>query len=447
MTGPSPTGPLTHGFLFADLRGYTAYAEARGDAAAGDLLDRYRAVVRAVVGDLGGAEIKTEGDSFYVVFPSASRAVVAGLAIVARAADANLTDPTNPINVGVGIHAGEAEERDGGYVGTAVNIAARVCAQARPGEVLVTETVRSLTRTSGRYRFTARGRPTLKGIAEPIALFAATEASADDAAPVAPDHAASRRRLTPLVAGAGLGLVAIAVVAAWLLGGAAGSPASSADPQAARRSAGPSDGPSASIIGTSASPAASGPQPFHTGRLAAGTYVSTVFKPSLEFTVPDGWNGITELPNFLEIDSSADENEQLVFLGPSVGYAPCSSTDFVTLPARREDLVAWLMANKGLSITLAGTLPIGNVEAQELDVGLGDGCANHLGQPLFLIQRQPNGTTGDDRWVVTPGPASPAYFIDAGDRTLVALVGSPASKLDAFTRDVRTVLSSLEVGP
>jgi class 3 adenylate cyclase len=81
LTESSAVGQLTHGFLFSDLRGFTAFTETRGDGAAADLLDRYRTLVRAVIVKLGGAEIKTEGDSFYVVFPSASRAVAAGLAI------------------------------------------------------------------------------------------------------------------------------------------------------------------------------------------------------------------------------------------------------------------------------------------------------------------------------------------------------------------------------
>ena len=62
-------GPLTPWIPVPDLRGYTAFAESRGDIAAAELLDRYRALVRAVVADMDGAEIKTEGDSFYVVFP------------------------------------------------------------------------------------------------------------------------------------------------------------------------------------------------------------------------------------------------------------------------------------------------------------------------------------------------------------------------------------------
>jgi len=166
-------GPATtHGFLFADLRGYTHFVEMRGDEAAAALLTRYRALVRDVIGGFGGAEIRTEGDSFYVVFPLASSAVLGGLAILAAASAAAGSDPAQSFNVGIGVHAGETAEHGEGPIGSAVNIAARVCAQARPGELLVTDTVRSLTRTRLTVRFTPRGSPTLKGIREPIPLFA-----------------------------------------------------------------------------------------------------------------------------------------------------------------------------------------------------------------------------------------------------------------------------------
>jgi DNA-binding NarL/FixJ family response regulator/class 3 adenylate cyclase len=161
----------THGFLFADLRGYTGYVEAHGDAAAARLLTTYRALVRDVVSRHHGAEIRTEGDSFYVVFPSASSAVLCGLAISKAAAEASAVEGSPPISVGVGIHAGETADHSEGYIGSAVNIAARVCAQASPGDVLVTDTVRSLTRTVLPVRFVRRGTPALKGIAEPISLF------------------------------------------------------------------------------------------------------------------------------------------------------------------------------------------------------------------------------------------------------------------------------------
>src|SRR4051794_30722837 len=99
----------TNGFLFADLREYTRYVEAHGDRAAALLLDAYRVLVRAAVAEFGGAEIKTEGDSFYVVFPSASSAVQCGLAILAAAAKSTATGG-EPIRVGIGVHAGETVE-------------------------------------------------------------------------------------------------------------------------------------------------------------------------------------------------------------------------------------------------------------------------------------------------------------------------------------------------
>src|SRR6187431_2184637 len=112
----------TRGFLFADLRGWTAFVEAHGDAAAAELLTAYRDLVRATVTQFGGAEIKTEGDSFYVVFDAASGAVECGLALVEAADIASREHPERPIRVGVGIHAGETIEMDGGYVGSAVNV-------------------------------------------------------------------------------------------------------------------------------------------------------------------------------------------------------------------------------------------------------------------------------------------------------------------------------------
>ena len=91
----------THGFLFADLRDYTQFVETRGDDAAAALLGRYRALIREVIGKFDGAEIRTEGDGLYVVFPSASSAVLGGLAILAAAAEATRTDPAQPLKIGI----------------------------------------------------------------------------------------------------------------------------------------------------------------------------------------------------------------------------------------------------------------------------------------------------------------------------------------------------------
>jgi len=223
-----PSDSVTRGFLFSDLRGYTQFVETHGAASAASLLDRYRALVREAIRRFGGAEIKTEGDSFYVVFSSVSTAVRCALVITGNAIAEAAQHPDEPIRVGVGVHAGETIETAEGYVGSPVNIAARICAQAGPNEVLVSETVRALTRTVLPVRFESRGRRQLKGIAEPLALYAAIETEPGAvpwAEPQGRPGRVSRRQLAvgiPI-----LTLVALAVIGSLLfraLGGPGATP-------------------------------------------------------------------------------------------------------------------------------------------------------------------------------------------------------------------------------
>ncbi len=197
----------TNGFLFCDLRGYTAFVEHHGDQAAAELLATYRALVRRAIAAHAGAEIKTEGDSVYVVFPAASAAVEAGLEIVAAAAAASTKE--RPIRVGVGIHAGETVATTEGLVGGAVNIAARVCAKAQAGEVLVTDTVRALTRTYLPYQYTSLGQQQLKGIAGGIPLYRVEAVPSSARARLARQLGARRGRVLVLAS-----LVVVAVLAA-----------------------------------------------------------------------------------------------------------------------------------------------------------------------------------------------------------------------------------------
>jgi serine/threonine-protein kinase len=222
---------MTRGFLFADLRGYTAFLERHGDAAGAELLRRYRTLVREQVAGHQGAEIRTEGDSFYVVFPSASRAVEAALAIVTAAHRAGEQDPRHPIAVGIGVHAGETVETAEGYVGSAVNIAARICAEAREGEVLASDTVRGIVGSSRAIQFEPRGRRRLKGIAEPILLFRADAGTAARAVSVPP----RLRRDNRLVVVLALAIVFGGGLAAFLLARTlpAGAEATSSDLAAA----------------------------------------------------------------------------------------------------------------------------------------------------------------------------------------------------------------------
>jgi class 3 adenylate cyclase len=212
-------GAHLRGLLFADLRGYTSFAEQAGDARAAALLARYREVVRGVVVRSGGAEVRTEGDSFYVVFPSATAAIRAGIAIVGAAEAATRDDPSLPIRPGVGVHAGEPLEAPEGPIGAAVNAAARLCALAAPGEVLVSRTARDLARGSHDLAFAARGARPAKGLAEPLEAWAVHHANL--AQPVAPlgltgTAAGRRRRRYALLTGL-TGVIVLAVLGlAWL---------------------------------------------------------------------------------------------------------------------------------------------------------------------------------------------------------------------------------------
>ena len=217
------------GFLFADLRGFTGFVESRGERSASELLDAYRSLVREQVARHAGAEIRTEGDSFYVVFPSARAAVACGLGITAAAARHLEEHPDRPIRVGIGINAGEATQHAEGFVGTAVNLAARVCSQARAGEVLVTGTVREAARGTSDLRFVARGSRRLKGIAESVPLYA-VEAAGGAARHSAPAWLAGRGTFNAAIAGffaggAALLTLGLAVSNGWLAGGEDGLPA------------------------------------------------------------------------------------------------------------------------------------------------------------------------------------------------------------------------------
>jgi class 3 adenylate cyclase len=237
-------GRPTRGFLFSDLRGYTAFVESNGANAATELLARYRRHVRQAVAHHRGAEIRTEGDGFYIVFPSVSSAVTCGLEILSTAAG-DTSGP--PIAIGIGVNAGEAADTVEGYVGSAVNVAARLCALAGPREILVSDTVRALTKSVLDVTFVSKGRRTLKGVAEPLLVFAVQSPTEVQVSPVGsiPD----RRWFTVL--GAAVAVVVAASGIALALGGRA--PTSSPLPSVAAAAQGSLTVPSGLGSSTTAS--------------------------------------------------------------------------------------------------------------------------------------------------------------------------------------------------
>jgi class 3 adenylate cyclase/tRNA A-37 threonylcarbamoyl transferase component Bud32/DNA-binding beta-propeller fold protein YncE len=158
------TIPGVRTFLITDVRGYTKYTAEHGDEAAAELASTFADIVRRVVEEREGRLIELRGDEALVVFDSARQALRSALELQAQVAAAKL-----PRGVGVGLDAGEAVPVADGYRGGALNLAARLCSLAGPGEVLASETVLQLARTVEGIRYGERRLERVKGIAKPVA--------------------------------------------------------------------------------------------------------------------------------------------------------------------------------------------------------------------------------------------------------------------------------------
>jgi adenylate cyclase len=142
------TIPGVRTFMITDVRGYTKYTAEHGDEAAAALASQFAEIVRTVVEKRDGRLIELRGDEALVVFDSARQALRSAVELIRSVAEANL-----PRGIGVGLDAGEAVPVAGGYRGGALNLAARLCSLAGPGEVLATETVLSVARTVEGIRY------------------------------------------------------------------------------------------------------------------------------------------------------------------------------------------------------------------------------------------------------------------------------------------------------
>jgi pimeloyl-ACP methyl ester carboxylesterase len=151
--------------LFTDLVDSTRRAAELGDAAWRDLLSRHDAAVRRELDRFRGREAGTAGDGFLALFDGPARAVRCAAAV---------RDALRPLGLEVrsGLHTGELHVRPDGPSGVAVHIGARVAAEAGPGEILVSNTVRDLVAGSG-LEFEDRGARRLKGVPGEWRLFAA----------------------------------------------------------------------------------------------------------------------------------------------------------------------------------------------------------------------------------------------------------------------------------
>jgi class 3 adenylate cyclase len=130
-----PTGTVS--LLFSDIEGSTVLLSRLGPAYA-DALDGQRRVLRKAWAEHGGIELGTEGDSFFVVFPTAEGAVAAA-AQAQRELAAFAWPGGEDVRVRMGIHTGTPQVHDGGYVGMDVHRAARIAGSAHGGQVVLSQ--------------------------------------------------------------------------------------------------------------------------------------------------------------------------------------------------------------------------------------------------------------------------------------------------------------------
>lgn len=159
VTGRQTTGPPGRALLtilFTDIVDSTARAAELGDAAWREVLAAHRTLAELEIARYGGRLVKLTGDGALAVFDGPAQAVMAARAM-------QETGQARRIPLRAGVHTGLCEALGDDVGGLAVHIAARICAAAAAGEVLVSSTVREVL-TGSDLRFEGRGERELKGV-------------------------------------------------------------------------------------------------------------------------------------------------------------------------------------------------------------------------------------------------------------------------------------------
>ncbi len=189
-TGEAPTPDrLLATVLFTDIVDSTRMAGELGDARWREVLAAHDAIVRDHLGAYGGREVKHTGDGFLATFDGPARAV--RCACAARDEVAERTD----LAIRAGLHTGECEVVGEDVAGMAIHIGARVAAEAGPGEVLVSGTVRDLV-VGSEIAFEDRGSRPLKGVPGEWRLLRVRDSAEDSkvGTPTEPEPVGARER-------------------------------------------------------------------------------------------------------------------------------------------------------------------------------------------------------------------------------------------------------------
>jgi adenylate cyclase len=167
-----------HTFLFADLVGFTALAELEGDGRALEVALALQERVGGLLGQHRAEQVKAIGDGLMIRCEEPADAVRLGLRLV----DELARDADFPL-VRVGIHTGPALSSGGDWYGRTVNVAARLCATAPGGEVMVSESTRDAAGKLAGVQWGERELHWLRNVSKPIGAYCAGRAEEPEAEP------------------------------------------------------------------------------------------------------------------------------------------------------------------------------------------------------------------------------------------------------------------------
>jgi class 3 adenylate cyclase len=156
---PAPT------FVFADLAGYTAWTEERGDQAAARLAREFRRTMCALSREHGATQVKSMGDGVMIWAPEAGAAVTLAARTVWE-----VGGRPDLLPVRVGVHTGPAVMQGCDWYGSAVNVAARLAREAEPNQALVTAATQAAARGRLEHPLVARREILLRGLGQPISV-------------------------------------------------------------------------------------------------------------------------------------------------------------------------------------------------------------------------------------------------------------------------------------
>ena len=167
LPGNKDYDPGTRTIVFTDIVGSTDMTQRFGDEIALVMLETHDRIVREALAAMSGREIKHTGDGIMAVFHSATSAVRCGIRIQEDLARNSSEHPDRPLQVRIGMAAGEPIEHNNDFFGSTVQLAARLCAHADPDQILMSNAVAELC-IGKALPLKALGHVALKGFDEPI---------------------------------------------------------------------------------------------------------------------------------------------------------------------------------------------------------------------------------------------------------------------------------------